>query len=66
MASVLARRLEALEARLGMSEPVSVARVCALCKAPVAFADDNPCDAHRPPAEAATVLLVGFVTATHA
>ena len=66
MASVLARRLEALEARLGLGEPISVARVCALCKAPVAFADDNPCADHRPPAEAATVLLVGFVTATHA
>lgn len=66
MASLLAKRVAALEARLRLGEPVSVARVCALCKAPVAFADDNPCADHRPPAEAATVLLVGFVTATHA
>lgn len=61
MASLLAKRLEALESRLGLGEPVSVARVCPHCGAAVAFDDINPCDAHHPPREAATALLVAFI-----
>jgi hypothetical protein len=61
MASVLARRLNLLEGRLGMGETVTISRICPRCGAAVAFDDPGPCDGHPPPREAATAILVAFI-----
>ena len=63
MASLLARRLDALEAVLGTDTTgLAVGRVCSTCGAHLQLDDAGPCREHRPLREAELTLLAVFVS----
>ena len=61
MPSLLAKRIEALEAQMGGADSLAIGRQCPACGAAVELADVGPCQEHRPLREAQHVLLVSFV-----
>jgi hypothetical protein len=62
MPSLLAKRLDALEAAMGGADSLAIGRQCRTCGAAVELTDVGPCQAHRPLREAEKVLLVTFHT----
>lgn len=63
MPSVLMRRLEAVEARLGAGSALAVALACPQCGAPRPWTDTGTtCPEHGPLPEAELILLVTFVS----
>jgi hypothetical protein len=64
MATLLAKRIEALEAAMGGVDSLAIGRVCPDCQAHVVLDDAGPCASHRPLREAQQVLLVTFVDPT--
>ncbi len=62
MPSVLMRRLEAIEARLGAGAGLAVAMTCPGCGAPMPWNDTGTCPVHGQIPEADLVLLVSFVS----
>lgn len=62
MASLLAKRLDALDAVLGTGTVgLAIGRACPICGAHVALDDSGPCPDHQPLREAEQKLLVIFV-----
>ena len=61
MATLLARRLDALEAAMGGAASLAIGRQCRTCGAAVELTDVGPCQEHRPLREAEQSLLVLFV-----
>ena len=61
MATMLARRLDALEEMMGGADSLAIGRQCPICNAAVELTDVGPCQEHRPLREALRTLLVSFV-----
>lgn len=64
MATLLAKRIDALEAAMGGADSLAIGRQCLICNAAVELADVGPCQEHRPLREALQTLLVSFVAPT--
>lgn len=60
MATLLAKRIDALEAAMGGADSLAIGRQCPICNAAVELADVGPCQEHRPLREALQTLLVTF------
>ena len=61
MATLLAKRIDALEQMMGATDSLAIGRQCRTCGAAVELTDVGPCQEHRPLREAEQVLLVPFV-----
>ncbi len=61
MATLLAKRLDALEQMMGATASLAVGRVCPVCQASVALDDTGPCASHRPLRKAQQTIVVMFV-----
>ena len=61
MATLLAKRIDALEQMMGATDSLAIGRVCPDCQAHVVLDDAGPCASHRPLRSAEQVLLVSFV-----
>lgn len=61
MATLLAKRIKALEQTMGGVDSLAIGRRCSICGAAVELADTGPCQEHRPLRAATQTLLVTFV-----
>ena len=61
MATLLAKRIDALEQMMGATDSLAIGRQCPICGAAVELADVGPCQEHRPLRSAEQTILVIFV-----